>query len=357
VTTTRDIATRLNLSVSTVGRALSDDPRISAETKLRVNRMASELGYVGNRAARMMRGARSTVIGLVVPDVGNTFYSTVAHALADTVSRHDHQVMLCETGDDRQNELHQIRDLAAAQVAGVVIVPTAKPHPDVPRLLRSIPHVQLLRKVSGLSQDWFGIDDHTVVHKATSHLLAQGHRRLAYIGGTTDLPTAEARCAGFRDAIAAARLPKSSAITELGSPSAVSHGADSLRRLMALSNPPTAIVTGSIQVTRGVLAAAHEDGTRVPGQVSLVGFGDELGFSWWGPGLTTVALPMHDIATACGVWLLHRLTLSPTEAAQATPFTSVSPGELVQRGSTAPPPSAPKGSRARNGNRRSAAHG
>src|SRR4249920_3408986 len=92
MTTTKDIAARLNLSVSTVGRALADDHRISAETKFRVNQVAEELGYVANRAARMMRGARSTVVGLVVPDVGNSFYSTVAHALAETMNSHEHQV-------------------------------------------------------------------------------------------------------------------------------------------------------------------------------------------------------------------------------------------------------------------------
>jgi len=335
LTTTKDIAARLNLSVSTVGRALADDHRISAETKLRVNQVADELGYVANRAARMMRGARSTVIGLVVPDVGNSFYSTVAHALAETMSCHDHQVMLCESGDNRQTELHQIRDLAAAQVAGVVIVPTPKPHPDVSRLLRTIPHVQLLRKVPSLSANWFGIDDHTVIHTATGHLLKLGHRRIAYIGGTTDIPTAAARLGGFRDALADAGLPPDAGRTELGSPSAAAHGADSLRRLMAAPQPPTAIVTGSVQTTRGVLDAAHHDRLVIPDQLSVVGFGDEPGFSWWGPGLTTVSLPMHDLATACGVWLLHRLS---TGTAESAPYTSVSPGLFIERGSTARPP-------------------
>ena len=135
MTTARDIAERLDLSVSTVGRALADDRRISAETKLRVQQVAEELGYVVNRAARMMRGARSPVVGLVVPDVRNSFYSTVAHALTETMGARNHQVMLCETGDDKQTELRQIRGLAAAQVSGVVIVPTAKPLPDITRAM------------------------------------------------------------------------------------------------------------------------------------------------------------------------------------------------------------------------------
>jgi LacI family transcriptional regulator len=337
VTTARDIAARLNLSVSTVGRALADDHRISAETKFRVNQMAEELGYVANRVARMMRGVRSTVIGLVVPDVGNSFYSTVAHALAETMSSHDHQVMLCETGDDRQTELREIRELAAAKVGGVVIVPTPKPHPDVSRLLQAIPHVQLLRKVSTLSPHWFGIDDYGVIHTATKHLLDLGHRRIAYVGGTVDISTGAARLAGFQAAISAARLPLESGIMDLGRASSATHGADALRRLTNAAEPPTAIITGSVQITRGVLDAAHQDQLAVPRNLSIVGFGDEPGFSWWGPGLTTMSLPTPELARACGVWLLHRLETNTVDATHAAPFASTSPGTLVRRGSTAAP--------------------
>src|SRR5580693_6531920 len=102
-----------------------------------------------------MRGERSTVIGVIIPDVGNSFYSAVAHALAETMNARERQVMLCETGDDSQAELRHIRDLAAAQVAGVVIVPTPRPHAEVGRLLKTIPHIQLLRRVPSLGPDWF----------------------------------------------------------------------------------------------------------------------------------------------------------------------------------------------------------
>ena len=337
MTTTKDIAARLNVSVSTVGRALADDHRISAETKFRVQQAAEELGYVGNRAARLMRGERSTVVGVVVPDVGNSFYSTVAHALAETMNAHKRQVMLCETGDDRQAELRHIRDLAAAQVAGVVIVPTAKPLAGVAHLLQTMPHVQLVRRVPSLGPHWFGVDDRTVIHDATAHLLELGHERIGYIGGIRDIPTASARLAGFEEAIAAAGLSADPCLVRLGPPSSASHGAAAVRALRAAANPPTAVVTGSLQITRGVLDALHQDGTQVPRQLSIVGFGDEPGFSWWGPGLTTVALPVHALATACGVWLLHRLEAQAGNDTADEPFASVSPGALVLRGSTAAP--------------------
>jgi DNA-binding LacI/PurR family transcriptional regulator len=337
MTTTRDIAARLSLSVSTVGRALADDHRISAATRFRVRQAADELGYVGNRAARLMRGGRSTVIGLIIPDVGNSFYSTVAHALAETMNASERQVMLCETGDDRQAELRHVRDLAAAQVAGVVIVPTPRPLPATARLLKTMPHVQLVRRVPSLGPHWFGIDDRAVIRAATAHLLGLGHQRIGYIGGDRDVSTASARLAGFQEAIAAAGLPADPGLVRLGPPSSPGHGAAAVRALRAAPSPPTAVVTGSLPATRGVLDALHADGVAVPRQLSVVGFGDEPGFAWWGPGLSTMALPVHALATACGAWLLHRLQAPAVAGRTDEPFASVSPGTLVLRGSTAAP--------------------
>ena len=339
MTTTKDIAQRLNLSVSTVGRALADDARISPETKLRVTRMADELGYVANRAARIMRGAPSTVVGLIVPDIRNSFFSTVAHALTETLSEHNHQLLLCETGDDRTSELREVRDLASAQVAGIIIVPSARPKPEVIQLLRSIPHVQLLRRLESLSPHWFGVDDHNAAFVATAHLLDLGHRRVAYVGGTDDVTSGADRLAGFRAAVAARGLPASAAIVALGPPSSTlrggaTHGRSSLRSLMASADPPTGIVTGSVPVSRGLLEAIQQEGPEVPRRLSVVGFGDEVGFSWWGPGLTTVAVPGHELATACGTWLLRRLRM-PEIADE--PYHSMSSGTLVVRGSTAAP--------------------
>jgi len=169
-----------------------------------------------------------------------------------------------------------------------------------------------------------------------------GHRRIGYIGGTVALPTAAARLAGFTSAVTAAGLPDDQP-TILGPPSSTELGASGLHQLMSDPNPPTAVVSGSVQVTRGLLEYAHRTKLDVPGAVSLVGFGDEVGFSWWGPGLTTISLPMHDLATACGAWLMHRISTSAVSGndangtSSAAPYSSVSPGVLIERGSTAPP--------------------
>jgi DNA-binding LacI/PurR family transcriptional regulator len=328
--TIKDIAARLQVSASTVGRALADDPRISAAMKQKVQEVASELGYVANRAARMMRGVSSNLVGLVVPDIRNSFYSTIAHALSKCLESADLQLTLSETDDDRNIELRHLRELTSVNVAGIIIVPSARPHPESVRLLKMTPHIQLLRKHASLGEQWFGIDDTQALYQATKHLVDLGHHRIAYIGGTTDLPTGAARLQGFHNAIAGTKAA-SHAREELGVPSSMELGRDAVRRLLSLRTPPTALVVGSVQNTLGVLEELRARDVLVPEQLSVVGFGDEIGFRWWGPGLTTVSLPVSELATACGLWFVHQMK---QKSASTGPYSSVSPPTLIVRGST-----------------------
>lgn len=332
--TTRDIAARLQLSVSTIGRALADDPRISEETKSRVRQAAEEMGYVGNRAARMMRGASSNVVGLVIPDIRNSFYSAIAHELSRNMAARGYQLVLSETDEDRTAELRHLRELSASRVAGVIIVPTARPHPDSVKLLHTLPHVQLLRKRPSLGDQHFGLDDFETVRRATAHLVEQGHTRIGYVGGPVELSTGAERLRGFRRALGDGGLPESAGAAELGPPSSVGHGRQAVHRLMDAPAPPTALVTGSVLITLGVMEELRARGAAVPQDVSVVGFGDEPGFSWWGPGLTTMALPVPEMAAGCALWLMHRLT--PDASDDETAYATTLPGALIVRGSTAP---------------------
>ena len=302
IATAKDVAAALNLSVSTVGRALADDDRISDVTKRRVRRAADRMGYVVNRAARTTRGAPSTIVGLLIPDIRNSFYSTVAHALSASMSSRGRQVMLCETEDDSARELAHVRDLLATPVAGTVLVLSARPHPSTLRLLRDAAHVQLLRRDGRLGSPWFGINDGEVIEEATRHLVELGHRRIAIIGGNPELPTSAERLAGFRRGVASASDGLATEVVAQGGAASVEHGRAALSDLLSRERRPTAVVTGTLQATRGVLEYVHRHGVDVPTELSVVGFGDAPEFSWWGPGLTTVSLPMHELATACGNW-------------------------------------------------------
>jgi DNA-binding LacI/PurR family transcriptional regulator len=286
---------------------------------------------VENTAARIMRGGSSKLIGLMLPDIRNDFYATTAEALSNCCDREGYQLAL-SIADDRDTEARHLKELVRARVAGIVIVPTSAPRRETLALLRKVSHVQLPRRLSSCPSAWFGIDDEECLRSGTAHLLELGHRRIAYIGGLTELWTGEARVKGFRRAFVEAGVDPSNAIEELGPPT-LEFGNEAISRLLSRSDRPTALITGSVQVTRSAVDSLHRLRVPVPDDLSVVGFGDAPGFSWWGPGLTTMRMPIHELATTCGLWFLHRLKVGALDDER---HISIVAAQLVFRGSTAP---------------------
>lgn len=317
---------------------MADDPRISVETKKKVLKVAEQLGYVGNLPAKMMRGGSSNLIGLILPDVQNDFYASIAQELSGCCDRRGYRMVLSITGDDQESEMRHIRELVRARAAGVIIVPTTSPRRESRSLLKGLPHVQLLRRSSGFGDAWFGIDDESALMAATGHLLAYGHRKIAYIGGSEKLSTGAARVRGVREAFKTAGLSASKLELYLGNPTQ-EVGESVTRGLLARSAGPTAIISGSVHVTLGILSVVQELKVSVPRELSLVGFGDPIWYAWWGPGLTTVRPPIRSLATACGLWFLDHLPAS-SQSGEMVAYKSVSPSDLILRGSTGRPPNA-----------------
>ena len=331
--TLKQIAEQLDCSVSTVGRALADNPRIGREMKERVRVTAEELGYVANRAARVMRGGSSHLIGLLVPDIQSTFYSMVAQTLSNCFEREGFHLALSLTGDNRDVERQQIRELVSARVAGIVTVLSAAPRRETLTLLRMVPHVQLLRRIPAVG-DWFGMDEERAIREATTHLLKLGHRRIGYVGDLI-FSTGKSRYEGFCQAHSDFNLAVDKALVELGPPN-IQFGTEAVARLVARRPPPTAMITTSVQITLGAAEQLMAVKIEVPRSLSVIGYGDGPWQRWWGPGLTTLRLPVEELATGCGLWLLHSMRTGRLTTSK-DPHIAISPSVLVKRGSTAPP--------------------
>ena len=332
--TARDIADRLGVSISTVGRAMADDPRISAATKRAVREVANEIGYVGNRAARMMRGERSNLIGLVVPDIENDFYTSIAQTLSKCCERQGYQIVLSVTNDDPDCELQHLRDLVETKAAGIILVPSGSPRRECRDVLANTPHVQLLRHVPLLGDAWFGIDDEAALHEATAYLIGQGHRRIAYIGEADCHSTGSAHARGVRRACAEAGIDPADLRCLLGSP-AMAFAEEAVTTLLAQGNPPTALLAGSVHHTLGMLKALIARRAAIPRAFSLIGFGDPLWFAWWGDGLTTISPPLETLARTCGLWFIDQLNAEPGGFSPAR--IQVNQSRLILRGSVAGP--------------------
>lgn len=294
--TIKQLAQTLGMSHSTVSRALNGHPSISDTTRKRIEQAAAQYGYVPNSAARILKTARSGIIGLVIPDIQNKFYTTVAKAISDAATELHWQMVLAITDDQPARENVAIRSLLKAQAEGVIIVPTAAPTGETLSMLQRLHTLQLLRSHSGIRSPAIKVADRAGISMATEHLQSLGHRRIGFIGPLTEVSTGRERLQGFLD-----RFPDEATAKDYVQicPPRPQYAAEAFRRLLAMKEPPSGIVLGSPEFTLGVIEAASEDGVRIPDQVSLVGYGDASWGHFVRGGLTTMALPEQDIADAC----------------------------------------------------------
>lgn len=334
--TIKHIAQHLGVAASTVARALKQDPRISASMRAKVEQTAQELGYVAHSAARQMRSQRSRLIGLVIPDVLNDFYSTAAHAISQSFDEAGYQVVLCISDDKPEMEMRQVRSLAEARVDGIVWVATSKPLAQTLIWLQSIAHVQLIRKCESLKSDWFGIDDSAATRMATQHLIDLGHSRIAYLGGPKALSTGLARLQGYMQAMESSGAPVDPSLIFCEAIDTF-HGQQAMTALLSHPQLPTAVVVSTARGTEGALEALRLQGISVPERLSVVGFNDSPAMAWWGPGLSTLRLPVGEVACASASHLLRSLSQVPAKSPTGWGLVSQYPPTLVVRGSTAPP--------------------
>ena len=337
--TIKDIARIVGVAASTVGRALADHPHVHEDTKARVREVAAQLGYVAHSPARLMRGGTSSLIGLLVPDVRNDFYSTAAQSISEACATAGFQVVLGITSDSAEREREHVHGLVSARAAGVILVPTAHPTRDTLTLLEQLPHVQLIRKHRAIRAPWFGIDDAAATRLAAHHLLSLGHRHIAYIGGDLRLSTASKRFQAFQEAMAARGLMAEDSYCAHG-PGGADFSANATRQVLSRTPSPTALMLAASHLTVDALEVVRALDIAVPEALSIVGFNDSAALGWWGAGVTSVGLPVFDIAAACAGGLLAKLRQAsmsadaarPPSEAMFTPF-------LVERGSTARPAS------------------
>jgi LacI family transcriptional regulator len=298
--TIKRLARMLGMAHSTVSRALNGHPAISEETRRRIQDLAQREGYVPNSAARSLKTAKSRIIGLVVPDIENRYYTTIAKTIADAAAPQSRQMMLATTDDLPDREQSAILNLLEAQAEGVVLAPTADPTAETLAMLKRLDVVQLLRRHPGIDAPFVSVDDVDGLAQATRHLHDLGHRRIGYIGNHTRISTGASRLAGFLSV--AGSDPAVLARVRHCTPR-VDAAEAAFLDLMRGDDPPTGLVLGGARYTTGVLAGAAKLGIAIPDDLSLVGYGDGEFGPFLANGLTTLVLPEQEMADACAALL------------------------------------------------------
>jgi LacI family transcriptional regulator len=304
-----DIAEAAGVSVGLVSRVLNDSPstRATAETRERIVRVAAELGYRPNYAARALKLARSNTIALVTPTLAtNAMLLELLRGVEDESHAVGYTVLLgrSETMTDRRQML---RLLETGRVDGFLLQGRDDESiRSLSRLVASAPVVLINSRVDGKPGSVM-IDDRAAARAATEHLLRRGHRRIGLVNGLPSSLTARLRGAGYRDTMADAGLtPDPAVITQLGY--AVESAAPALEAILSQPEPPTALVVANVNAAMGVLTHARRMGFRVPEDLSVIGIHDAWTADHTWPPLTTVRMPLYDLGRAAVRAMRERLS-------------------------------------------------
>jgi LacI family transcriptional regulator len=308
MSTIYEVAASAGVSPATVSRVFNG-VNVSAEKSKRVREAASALNFTPNRTARSLRRQNSEVIALVIPDIENPFFTSMARGVEDIAHAAGYSVVLCNTDDDHGKEAKYLSIAVSENMAGVILA-AASDSSDVGGLIaRGRPIVAVDRFPHGFAVDAVTVDNLAGGRAATQALLDQGYTRVACITGPADVETAQRRAAGWREAVAANGDAHSSADPDAYlrySDYRVDGGRDAMRDLLAMSVPPDAVFVTNNLMSVGALQVLVENGLTPPA-VGVAMFGD-LPFAALAPtGITVVHLPARQLGVTAATLLLERI--------------------------------------------------
>jgi LacI family transcriptional regulator, galactose operon repressor len=326
--TIKDVARASGVSSMTVSRVINESQKVRPETRRRVEQAIAELGYVPSRLARGLSRQRTGTLAVIVPDVANPFFTEVVRAAEEVARRGGYGVILCDTRADLSVERDVVEELIAHRVEGIVIAPVSDLSAAHLRRLDEfrVPCVLVDRTLPGVERDAVVGDSFAGAQRLVEHLIGLGHRRIGLIVESDEVSTARDRRRGYEAALAAAGIAlDSSLVVETAVDPA--GGAEGMRKLLELEQPPTAVFTVNNLVALGAIEAVRGAGLEVPDDIALVCFDDIEYASRLYPFLTVLEQPAETFGTVATQLLLERIQ----GRGPARRHVVVLPGEFVVR--------------------------
>ena len=336
VPTLRDVAALAGVHPATASRALNPATKgmTSADTAQRVLQAAEQLGYRPNAVARSLRTARSSSVGVVVPDLTNPLFPPIVRGIESALAPHGYVLLIVNTDNNLSQEAQLVASLRARSIDGLILATARLSHPLIETLAAGdLPLVLVNRRREGLPLPSVVPDDAAGIQLAVAHLAGLGHRRIAHIAGPQDTSTGVTRLHAFRAAVAGRGLARDDALVVQAGSWSEAEGARALRGLLDSGVPFSAVIAGNDILALGCYDVLSERGIRCPADLSVVGFNDMPFVDKVAPALTTVHVPQHDLgAEAARLLLAQMADFRREERSVLLPVT------LAVRESTGPPP-------------------
>ena len=317
--TIRDVATRAAVSTATVSNVFSGTKPVNADLKERVEKAALELSYQVDRAASQLRTGQTRVIGVLVPDLDDTFFTSLISEIEVLATRDGYDVIVASSRDDVELEQSRLKALLGWRPSGIIAVPCSD---TVPELLHGevgrLPMVFADRVgPDGSLVDTVAIDNRHAGAVAARHLVELGHRDIVVAASSLAISPIAERVRGIAD-VMRDEIGEAPNVVELGSK--VEHGANVFSRWLEGNPPPFGVIGLTNVTTLGVLSALARHRIGIPDPVSMIGFDDYPWMSARRTGLTAIRQPIDDMAAR--VWERLRLRMSgDASAPQRTALT------------------------------------
>ena len=289
VTTLKDLAAELGVSVSTVSRALQGHSSISEGTIQRIQTLAAQRGYVPNGVARGLRHKNTRTIGVLVPEIRHDFFSSAIDGIEEVAFSKGYTVHIAKSGEEYRREVMNTLSFSSNRVAGV-IASVSQDTPDGKHFQRlidaGIPVVLFDRVLDELEVSKVIIDDYAAAYRAVTHLIEVGYQRIAHLSGASHLYIARERLRGYRDALREHGLPAENALVQICELTEEG-GSIGMQALLDLPVPPDAVFAINDPVAVGAHRVIREAGLNMPDEIGLMGFSNNPITQMIDPPLTT----------------------------------------------------------------------
>jgi DNA-binding LacI/PurR family transcriptional regulator len=323
---------KLNISISTVSRALRNAPDVNPETKTAVLELANRLHYEPNRVAQSLRIKKTNTLGVIVPQINLHFFSSAISGVQEYAATRNYGVMICQSLECLTTEISNVHMLVSNRVDGLLISLSSETDSyDHLRVLleKEIPVVLFDRVTNDIDATKVIVDDHDGAYKAVDYLIKTGCRDIAYIGGPRHLYISNQRLKGYTDALKRHNIDvREELIVHCNN--LMIDPAGAARQLLALDKTPDAFFCMNDPIALMTIRVLKEQHVSIPDQVSVVGFTNEPVSEFIEPSLTTVSQPSYEMGRVAAEMFLQQI-----ESKGALPcVTKVLPTELIVRRST-----------------------
>jgi LacI family transcriptional regulator len=304
--TLEEVARRAGVSPSTVSRILNGTARVRDSKRKAVERAIAELDYHPNVMARGLAGGRSMSVGVITQDIASPFYNETLKGIEDSIAPAGYAPLFVSGHWNQQKEAERMALLIARRVDGVIVLTGMIDDESLLGYAQRLPLVITGRHLQGPNLISIQLGNEQAAFDATTHLIELGHTRIAHIAGPQLHVDAQERLAGYRRALAAAKLPADESLIAVGDFHEAS-GLLAVNQLLERHSDLTALFVANDQMAYGARLALYRKGIRVPEDVSMIGFDDLPGSLYSTPPLTTVRQPVYDLGRAAGQAVLQMI--------------------------------------------------